>query len=62
MIIDGPGAAMPHSGHTVEFTANGINVESFFEDGKVFDSFKLDKNGRCIGSSPSEILQFYGAK
>ena len=62
MIIDGPGAAMPHSGHTVEFTANGINVESFFEDGRVFDSFKLDKNGRCIGSSPSEILQFYGAK
>ena len=62
MIIDGPGASKPHSGHTVEFLADGIEVRSFFEDGKVFDSFTLDKNGKLIREKSGLDLKYYDTK
>ena len=62
MIIDGPGVAKPHSGHTIEFLEHGIKAESFFEDGKVFDSFLLDKDGRLIKENPGSELKYYEAK
>lgn len=62
VIIDGPGGVKPHSCHTVEFTDKGIKVNSFFEDGKPFDSFETDKTGRVIKSAPSGELKFFDVK
>ena len=59
VIIDGPGAVKPHSAHTVEFLKDGIRVESFFEDGKVFDSFSITPDGKIINSSPGKELTFF---
>ena len=62
MIIDGPGSNKPHSGHTVEFLANGIKVNSFFEDGKVFDSFELNCNGKLVKEKIGSELKYYNTK
>lgn len=62
MIIDGPGSSKPHSGHTVEFLADGINVKSFFEDGKEFDSFRLDSKGKLINEKSGLDLKYFPAK
>ena len=62
MIIDGPGSSKPHSGHTVEFLADGIEVKSFFEDGKVFDSFSLDRNGKLVKEESGADLKYYDTK
>lgn len=59
LIIDGPGALKPHSGHTIEFLENGIKAESFFEDGKVFDSFTIAPDGKITDSAPGSELKFF---
>lgn len=62
LVIDGPGVAKPHSGHTIEFLENGIKAESFFEDGKAFDVFELDKNGKIIKETTDADLKYYESK
>ena len=62
VIIDGPGGVKPHSCHTVEFTDKGIKVNSFFEDGKPFDSFETDTTGKIIKSAQSGDIKFYNVK
>ena len=62
LIIDGPGIAKPHSAHTVEFLEDGIKVESFFNDGKVFDSFTITPDGKITDSAPGSELTFFDQK
>ena len=62
LITDGPGVAKPHSGHTIEFLDNAIEVKSFFEDGKAFDTFQIAPDGSLSNSAPGKELIFFDLK
>ena len=62
MIIDGPGIAKPHSGHTIEFQNDAIKCTSFFEDGKPFDYFEIDRSGKVRKESAGKELKFFDFK
>ncbi len=59
LITDGPGNTKPHSGHTIEFFENKLEVKSFFEDGRIFDCFQISPDGKTVDSAPGKELTFF---